>query len=41
MSEKPNVLDHYMELVTQFGFIVFFSSVFPLAAFFSFISNAL
>lgn len=39
MSDKPNILDNYMELVTQFGFIIFFSAVFPLAGFFSFISN--
>lgn len=39
LQDKPNVLDHYMELVVQFGFIVLFSSVFPLASLMSLISN--
>ena len=41
MAEKPNVLDQYMELVIQFGYIVLFSEVFPLGALMSLISNAI
>jgi hypothetical protein len=41
MSEKPNILDQYMELVIQFGYVVLFSEVFPLGALMSFISNAI
>ena len=33
------VIDCYMELVVQFGFITLFSEVFPLAAMFSLFSN--
>lgn len=33
------VIDNYMELVVQFGFIVLFSEAFPLAAFCSLFSN--
>lgn len=39
MKEKPDILANYMELVVQFGYIVLFSEVFPLAAFMSIISN--
>ena len=38
-GEKPDILANYMELVVQFGYIVLFSEVFPLAAFMSIISN--
>jgi len=38
-ESSGKVLDDYMELTIQFGFIVLFSSVFPLAAFMSLISN--
>jgi hypothetical protein len=41
MSEKPHMLDCYMELVVQFGYIVLFSSVFPLASLLSLVSNAI
>lgn len=34
-----SIMDDYMELVIQFGFIVLFSEAFPLAAFFSLVSN--
>ena len=34
-----NVIDCYMELIVQFGFITLFSEVFPLAAMFSLLSN--
>ena len=35
------MLDYYMELIIQFGYIVLFSSVFPLAGLMSLISNSL
>ena len=38
-TSESQVLDNYMELVCQFGYIVLFSSIFPLAAVFSLISN--
>ena len=38
-AEKPDILAHYMELIVQFGYIVLFSEVFPLAALMSYISN--
>ena len=41
LDDKMNVLNSYMEMVIQFGFIVFFSGVFPLAAFMSIVSNAI
>ena len=41
ISEKPNMLDYYMELIIQFGYIVLFSEVFPLAGLMSLISNSL
>ena len=41
ISEKPNMLDYYMELIIQFGYIVLFSMVFPLAGLMSLISNSL
>jgi hypothetical protein len=34
-----DVIDCYMELIVQFGFITLFSEVFPLAAMFSLLSN--
>ena len=39
MSDSPNILMFYEELVKQFGYIMLFSSVFPLASAMSFISN--
>jgi hypothetical protein len=41
MSEKPEMLECYMELVVQFGYIVLFSEVFPLASLLSLISNGI
>lgn len=41
MTEKPEMLDCYMELVVQFGYIVLFSEVFPLASLLSLISNGI
>lgn len=38
-NEDAKVIDNYMELVVQFGFIVLFSEAFPLAAVFSLFSN--
>jgi|TARA_B110000285_G_C15121603_1_gene617514 hypothetical protein len=38
-SEDAKVIDNYMELVVQFGFIVLFSEAFPLAAACSLFSN--
>jgi len=35
----PNILEQYMELVIQFGYIVLFAEVFPLGAVMSLISN--
>ena len=40
-SDKPNILLFYEELVKQFGYIVIFSGIFPIAAFLSLISNGL
>jgi len=40
IKTKPDILMHYMELVVQFGYIILFSSVFPLAALMSLISNS-
>lgn len=39
MSDNPNILLFYEELVKQFGYIVIFSGIFPLAALLSIISN--
>lgn len=39
MSDPPNILLFYEELVKQFGYIVLFSNVFPLASLMSYISN--
>jgi len=36
---NKEILGNYLELVVQFGFIVLFSCIFPLAAFVSFLSN--
>jgi hypothetical protein len=41
LKEKTNVLDGYMELTVQFGFVTFFSGIFPLAGLLSMISNAI
>lgn len=41
MSDPPNILLYYEELIKQFGYIVLFSSVFPLAAFMSYVSNSI
>lgn len=41
MDEKPVMLDAYMELVVQYGYIVLFSAVFPLASLLSLISNGI
>ena len=38
-GDPVNIQDMYQELVVQFGYISLFSSVFPLAATLSFISN--
>jgi len=38
-ASGAGVIDCYMELVVQFGFITLFSEVFPLAAMFSLLSN--
>ena len=40
-SDPPNILLYYEELVKQFGYIVLFSNVFPLASLMSFISNGI
>ena len=39
MDASGKILDDYMELTVQFGFIVLFSSVFPLAAALSLLTN--
>ena len=41
MDEKPVMLDCYMELVVQVGYIVLFSAVFPLASLLSLVSNGI
>ena len=41
MSDKPNMLECYMELVVQYGYIVLFSAVFPLASLLSLVSNGI
>ena len=42
MSGDPvPILEKYMELVIQFGFISLFSIIFPLASLMSFISNSI
>ena len=40
-TDEKNVADEYMDFVMQFGYIVMFSSVFPLAGFFCLLSNQL
>ncbi|CAF3930436.1 unnamed protein product [Rotaria sp. Silwood2] len=35
----PDLYEDYLELVIQFGYIIFLSTLFPLAAFFSLLSN--
>ncbi len=37
----PDLYEDYLELVIQFGYIIFLSTLFPLAAFFSLLSNIL
>jgi len=37
----PDLYEDYLELVIQFGYIIFLSTLFPLAAFFSLINNIL
>ena len=41
MSDTPNILLYYEELVKQFGYIVIFSGIFPIASFLSLISNGI
>ena len=41
MSDPPNILLFYEELVKQFGYIVLFSGVFPLASLMSYVSNGI
>lgn len=41
MSDPPNILLFYEELVKQFGYIVLFSAIFPLASLMSYISNGI
>ena len=41
MSDNPKVLLYYEELTKQFGYIVLFSGIFPLAACLSIISNGI
>jgi hypothetical protein len=35
----PDLYDDYLEIVVQFGYIIFLSTLFPLAAFFSLLNN--
>ncbi|CAF3695124.1 unnamed protein product [Adineta steineri] len=37
----PDLYDDYLEIVVQFGYIIFLSTLFPLAAFFSLLNNLL
>jgi hypothetical protein len=37
----PDLYDDYLEIVVQFGYIIFLSALFPLAAFFSLLNNLL
>lgn len=39
LSDPPNILLFYEELIKQFGYVVLFSSVFPMASLMSYISN--
>jgi len=39
-TSESQILDNYMELVCQYGYICLFSAIFPLAAVFSLISNS-
>lgn len=41
MCDPPNILLFYEELVKQFGYIVLFSGVFPLASLMSYVSNGI
>lgn len=41
MPDSPNLLDNYMELALQFGYIALFSGVFPLASLLSLFSNGI
>jgi hypothetical protein len=38
-STKPNIVNDYMKLISQFGFISLFSVIFPPAGLFSLIAN--
>ena len=38
-EDNPDITNEYMDFVQQFGYIVLFSSCFPLAGFFCFIAN--
>ena len=40
MSGQPDVFHRYEKVVKQFGFVVLFSFVFPIAGLLSFISNS-
>jgi len=37
----PDLYEDYLEMVVQFGYIIFLSTLFPLAAFFSLLNNLL
>jgi hypothetical protein len=37
----PDLYEEYLEMVVQFGYIIFLSTLFPLAAFFSLLNNLL
>lgn len=37
----PDLYDDYLEIVVQFGYIIFLSALFPMAAFFSLLNNLL
>ena len=41
MKDDQEIAHNYMDLVMQFGYVSLFSTVFPLAAFVSYVSNAL
>ena len=38
-SKTESVMENYMELVIQFGYVILFGQIFPLGAFFSYFSN--
>jgi hypothetical protein len=39
MENDINIMENYMELVIQYGYVIMFGQIFPLAALFSMISN--